>query len=345
MTSEAAARAAGTPGRLLVVARFLLDNVVWVILIAALVAFSLGIRGFASTQNYINIVYHSVFIGILAIGETYCLVAGQMDLSVESMAGFGAIMAAWLAGAGQFTSGLQLDPYLALVVVMALGAAVGVVNAFFVARLHINAFLVTLSTYIIVRGLALFLTEGRGLFSMPPSFRIVDTFQVLGIPLMVFLMIGMYLAFQFVQTNTRFGRHVYVTGGNAAAAQNFGISVHGVLFRVFVLSGVLAAVAGWLITARSDGATPGAATGFLFEVLAAVVIGGVSLQGGKGRLIGVFAGVLLLSAIHSALNMLAVSPFISDVIRGSLVLLAVVLDAAKRALDPYLVVRREGAAT
>jgi len=330
----------GPGDRTILVARFLLDNLVWLILIGAMLVFSLGIDGFASTQNYINIVYHAVFIGILAIAETYCLVSGQMDLSVESVAGFSAILSAYLAGSSRFASGLELDPYLTLLIVLALGAAVGMVNAFFVARLHINAFLVTLSTFIIVRGLALSLTEGKGVTALPDSFRIVDTFQIAGIPLMVFLMIGFYIVFFFVLMNTRFGRHIYVTGGNAAAAQNFGINVRGVLFRVFMLSGMLAALAGWLITARSDGATPAAATGFLFEVLAAAVIGGVSLQGGVGSLVGVFAGVLLLSSIHTALNMTAISPFVSDVVRGALVLAAIVLDSLKRTLDPYLVTRK-----
>jgi ribose transport system permease protein len=226
-------------------------------------------------------------------------------------------------------------------VVLGLGAVVGAVNAFFVARLRINAFLVTLSTYIIVRGLALSLTEGKGVTALPDAFRIVDTFKIAGIPLMVFLMIAFYAIFLFVLVRTRFGRHIYVIGGNATAAQNFGVPVRGTLLRVFMLSGAIAALTGWLITARSDGATPAAATGFLFEVLAAVVIGGVSLTGGVGSLVGVFAGALLLSAIHTALNMMAISPFVSDVVRGGLVLIAIVLDAGKRAIEPYLIAHPE----
>jgi ribose transport system permease protein len=325
-----------TPDRWLVLSRLLLDNVVWLILGTAMLVFSIGINGFASTQNYINIVYHAVFIGILAIAEAQCLLAGQMDLSVESVAGFSAILSAYLAGSSRFASGLHLDPYLTLGIVLALGAIVGVVNAFFVTRLRINAFLVTLSTYIIVRGLALSLTEGKGVTALPDSFRIVDTLRPFGIPFMVILLVALFIGFNFITTSTTFGRHIYATGGNATAAQNFGINVRGVLLRVFILSGILAALTGWLITARSDGATPAAATGFLFEVLAAAVIGGVSLQGGVGSLVGVFAGALLLSAIHTALNMLAISPFVADVIRGGLVLAAIVLDATKRIVDARL---------
>ena len=316
--------------------RLVLDNIVWLILGAAMLIFSIGINGFASPQNYINIVYHAVFIGILAIAEAQCLLAGQMDLSVELVAGFSAILSAYLAGSSRFASGLHLDPFLTLGIVLVLGAIVGVVNAFFVTRLRINAFLVTLSTYIIVRGLALSLTEGKGVTALPDAFRIVDTFRPFGIPFMVVLLVALFVAFHFIMSNTRFGRHIYIVGGNAIAAQNFGINVRGVLVRVFVISGILAAFTGWLITARSDGATPAAATGFLFEVLAAAVIGGVSLQGGIGSLVGVFAGALLLSAIHTALNMMAISPFVADVVRGGLVLGAIVLDAVKRMVDARL---------
>lgn len=337
MASAAAGLVQPSRTRALHVARVGLDNLVWLILILAIVTFSIAIPGFASAQNYVNIVYHAVFIGILAIAETFALVAGVMDLSVESMAGLAAIVAAWLTSSSQFASGLLLNPYLALLVVLGMGAVLGVFNAFFVARLNINAFLVTLSTFIIVRGLALSLTEGRGIASLPPEFAVIDSTRIAGIPLMVYLMVGLYLVFFFGMARTRFGRHVFAIGGNAAAAQNFGIGVHGMLLRVFVLSGILAALAGWLITARSGGASAAAASGFLFETLAAVVIGGVSIQGGRGSLVGVFAGVLLLSAIHSALNMMAISPFVADVVRGSLVLTAVVLDSSKRALDRHLV--------
>jgi ribose transport system permease protein len=326
--------------RRLTVARLLLDNVVWLILVAALVGFSIGIDGFMNPQNYVNILYHSVFIGILAIAETYCLVSGQMDLSIESVAAFSAILAAWLAGSSRYAAGLHLDPYLALLVVVLFGCLVGIVNGLLVARLRINSFLVTLSTFIIVRGLALSLTEGKGVTELPASFRLIDTIQVVGVPLMVYLMVAFYVTFFVILTRTRFGRHVFVIGGNAVAAQNFGINVRGMLVRVFVLSGAIAAVTGWLITARSAGATPNAATGFLFEVLGAVVIGGVSLAGGVGSLVGVFAGVLLFSAIHSALNILAISPFVADVVRGGLVLVAIVLDAVKRMAAPYLLAAR-----
>jgi ribose transport system permease protein len=309
--------------------RRVLDNIVWLILLACVVTFSLTIGGYFSALNFSNIIYHSVFIGLLAIAESFCLISGNMDLSVESVAALSAIFSAWLCGNSAFASGIHANPFLVLFLVMCAGGMVGVINAFFILKLRIQAFLVTLSTYIIVRGAAVLLTGGKGVTQLPESFTWVDTASFLHIPLTVYLMIVLFVVFFVVMEKTRFGKHVFVIGGNLAAAYNFGVKVQRVLFIVFILSGALSALTGWLVTARAAGATATIASGYLFEVLAAVVIGGVSLNGGFGSLIGVFAGVLLLSSMRSALDILAVSPFASDVVRGALVLAAIVLDSLK----------------
>jgi ribose transport system permease protein len=173
------------------------------------------------------------------------------------------------------------------------------------------------------------LTGGKGVTQLPASFTYVDTAHFLGVPLTVYLMLLFYVIFFVILARTQFGKHVFVIGGNVAAAYNFGVKVHRVIFIVFILSGAIAALTGWLIAARAAGASSTIASGFLFEVLAAVVIGGVSLNGGVGSLVGVFAGVLILSSMRSALNILAISPFVTDVIRGGLVLVAIVLDSIK----------------
>jgi ribose transport system permease protein len=310
--------------------RGILDNIVWIILVLLVVIFSSTIDGFFSIRNYINIIYHSVFIGMLAIAESYCLISGNLDLSIESVAGFGAIFSAWLCGTSPFASGLNVNSFVGLLIIISIGALVGLINGFFILRLRIHSFLVTLSTYIIVRGLAVLLTGGKGVSQLPYFFRLVDTIRLFNMPLMVYIMLIFYIFFHFILENTRFGKHLFVIGGNINAAYNFGINVNRVLFRVFILSGIISGFTGWLMAARANGATPAIASGFLFEVLAAVVIGGVSLVGGVGSLVGVFAGVLILSSLHSALNILAISPFITEVVRGGLVLVAIVLDSVKR---------------
>jgi ribose transport system permease protein len=140
------------------------------------------------------------------------------------------------------------------------------------------------------------------------------------------------VVFHVILTRTRFGRYVYLVGGNPTAPFRAGIDVERVLYTVFIMSGVLAALAGWMLAARTNGATPNLGLGMLFEAFAAVVIGGVSLRGGVGRLSGVFAGALLLSAIDTAINVMGLEPYYMQVIRGGLMLLAVLLDSVKTSI-------------
>ena len=199
-------------------------------------------------------------------------------------------------------------------------------------RFRINAFIVTLATFIAIRGLGLVLTGGRSMYGLPDTFRAVATTDVLGLPLLVLILVAAYVLFGILLSRTRFGRYVYLVGGNVIAPFRAGIDVNRVLYTVFILSGVLAAIAGWLLAARTNGATANLGLGMLFEAFAAVVIGGVSLRGGIGQLSGVFAGVLLLSTIDTAINVMGIEPYYMQVIRGGLMLLAVLLDSAKNAI-------------
>ncbi len=307
-----------------------INNIVWIILVVCILGFSFLIDGFFSIGNYLNILRHAVFIGILAIGESYVLMTGNIDLSVEATTALTAMISGWLAASSTYASGLNLNPYLVLIICIVVGAIVGLFNGFFIINLKIHSFLVTLATFFMMKGVAVLITKGRGVSGLPDSFRIVETVKVFGIPLVVFVMIGLFIIFHFVLENTKFGRHIFIIGGNVNAAYNFGINVKGVLYKVFMLSGILAGIAGWLLVARSNGAAYSMGNGLLFQVIAAVVIGGVSLTGGSGRITGVFAGVLILTSIHSALNISSVSPYVTQVVRGALVLFAISLDSLKR---------------
>jgi ribose transport system permease protein len=225
--------------------------------------------------------------------------------------------------------GLQFNAFLTLPLVLAVGALVGFFNGFLTVKLKISAFIVTLAAFIGVRGFALVLSGGRSVYGLPDAFRGVASVELLGVPLLVLLLIATYVLFHFILTRTRFGRYVYLIGGNPLAPFRAGIPVDRILIQIFVISGMLAAFAGWLLAARTNGATANLGMGMLFEAFAAVVIGGVSLQGGVGRLSGVFAGVLLLSSIDTAINVMGMPPHYIQVIRGGLVLAAVLLDSVK----------------
>jgi ribose transport system permease protein len=314
----------------------LLDHLVWLILAVILALFSLTIENFFQLGIFLNILQHATFVGLIAIGLSFCIIAGHMDLSVESVMAFAAMIAAWLAATRGSASGLELAPWLTFLIVLAFGALAGAFNGFLIIRLQINAFIVTLAMFIAIRGLGLVLTGGRSMYGLPDGFRAVATVNLLGLPLLVIILALAYVVFHLFLTRTRFGRHVYLIGGNPTAPFRAGIDVHRVLYIVFILSGVLAAFAGWLLAARTNGATPNLGLGMLFEAFAAVVIGGVSLRGGVGRLSGVFAGVLLLSSIDTAINVMGLDAYYMQVIRGGLMLLAVLLDSAKSTIRRQL---------
>jgi ribose transport system permease protein len=311
---------------------FLLDHLVWAILAVILLVCSVSIEHFFQIGIFINIAQHATFVGLLAVGLSFCIIAGHMDLSIESVMAFAAMLAAWLTASRGSPLGMQVNTWLVLLIVLGFGALIGTINAFLIVRLQINAFIVTLAMYIALRGLGLILTGGRSMYGLPDDFRFVASNDLLGLPLLIWVLVTTYVGFGVILRRSRFGRYVYLVGGNPVAPFRAGIDVPRVLFHVFILSGVLAAFAGWLLAARTNGATPNLGVGMLFEAFAAVVIGGVSLRGGVGALSGVFAGVLLLSTIDTAINVMGLDASYMQVIRGALMLLAVLLDSAKGAV-------------
>lgn len=316
--------------------RWTLDNIVWFILLLVILVFSVGIKGFAQWGIYRNIFYHAVFVGILAIGEALCIMSKEMDLSVESVLGLAAVVTAYLTGASADASGLLLNGFLTLGIVLFMGAVIGLFNGFFIVKLKISSFIITLASYLIFRAVGLVVTKGHGVIRLRPEVVAVARINFGPIPLLVVIMIAVYALFHVVLTRTQFGRHVYLVGDSREASYNAGIRVDKVLFGAFILSGVLSALAGWLLAARTNGSSPGIGMGMLFEAFAAVVIGGVSLRGGVGKLTGVFAGAILLSTISTAVSIVGMPPFYMNIIRGGFIIIAVLIDALISRIRPLL---------
>lgn len=315
----------------------LLDNVVWLILVLIVAIFCASIPGYAQLGIFSNIIEQSTFVGILAVGLSITIIAGQMDLSIESTMALAAMLTATMVSTGQLGWGWSPNPLWlivpgTLVAALCLGVLIGLINGFLVIKLKINAFIATLATYIFLRGAVVAFNGGGAVFGLPQELRSIAIVRLAGIPLLACLTICIFLVFSFILTKTPFGRYLYLVGGNPVAPFRAGIAVKRIAAWSFVLSSVLAAFAGWLLAARTSGATPNLGLGMLFETFAAVVIGGVSLKGGVGRLSGVFAGVLLLSAIRTAINLLSMPPQYTQMIQGALVLSAVLLDAVKTSI-------------
>jgi ribose transport system permease protein len=318
---------------------FVLDNLVWFLLVFVLAIFSLAIPNFFQIGIFANIIEQSTFVGVMAIGLAIVIIAGHMDLSVESVAALTAMVTGILFCTHGIGLGYTLSPEwlivpVSLLLAMCVGGAVGAINGWLVVRLQMNAFIVTLAAYIWVRGLVVAISGGRSAQGLPLRFIGIDT--VAYIPLIAWIAVACFALFTFVMAKTPFGRHVTMIGGNAVATFRAGIKVNKLVVFSFVLAGAIAGVAGWLLAIRTSGATANLGTGMLFNAFAAVVIGGVSLKGGIGQLPGVYAGVLLLSSIHTAINLMGLPAHYTQMILGGLVLAAVLLDTVKLSIRQKL---------
>lgn len=311
-----------------------LDNLVWIMLAIVLTVFSIAIPNFFQIGIFANIIEQSTFVGVMAIGLAIVIIAGNMDLSVESIAALTAMVTGILFCARGIGLGVTLSPeWLVIPVSLALslvvGGIIGWLNGLLVVRLKMNAFIVTLASYIWVRGLVVAISGGRSAQDLAPSLRFMGIQTIAYVPLIAWLAILCFALFSFVMVKTPFGRHVTMIGGNAVATFRAGIKVDRLVLITFVVAGAVAGLAGWLLAIRTSGATANLGVGMLFNAFAAVVIGGVSLKGGIGRLPGVYAGVLLLSSIHTAINLMGLPAHYTQMILGALVLAAVLIDTVK----------------
>lgn len=310
----------------------ILDNLIWLILAIALIVFTVAIPGFLSVQILANVLLYSTFLGVMVIGETLCLLTGNFDLSVESVLAFTAMFAAVLMGTGSPTPGWGISPFIAVPLMLLVGAGIGFLNGISITKLKINPFVVTLATMIIFRGLTIIFTQSQAVVALPDVYSAIATSYVGPISALVIATAFLYLAFHLLITRTLYGRKLFAVGGNRTVSFAFGLNPDRVVILAFVLSGFLAGVAGWFLSARLNAALPGMGEGMTFDVMAAAVIGGISLNGGKGSLVGALGGVLLLGTINTALTVALVSPWWFNVVRGVVIFVAVGLDTLKQRL-------------
>jgi ribose transport system permease protein len=320
---------------------FVLDNLVWFMLLFVLLVFSIFVPNYFQPGIFANIIEASSVLGVMSIGLALVIIAGHMDLSVESVAALAAMAVGIVFCSAGIGIGVQLTPDwlgvpVSLIIALAVGSAIGAFNGLLIVKLKMNAFIVTLASYIWVRGVVLALSGGRSAQDLAPAIRWFGVQRLLGLPLTAWIAITCFVVFSLIMAKSRFGRHLIIIGGNQNAAFRAGIKVDRILITSFVLAGAIAALAGWLLAIRTSGATANLGMGLLFNAFAAVVIGGVSLKGGVGALPGVYAGVLLLSAINTAINLMGLPATSTQVIHGLLVLAAVLLDTLKLSIRQKL---------
>jgi len=297
----------------------------FIALLVIAVGLSIVSPDFLRVDNLLNVMRQSSINALIAFGMTLVILLGGIDLSAGSVLALSSVIIASLLQSGT-------PPVVATLAGIVAGGLMGLVNGLIISKGKVAPFIATLGTMTVLRGLALVMSNGS-----PISDFNSDFFSMLGggyvarlIPIPVVLMLIVFGIFWFVLKKTVFGRHVYATGGNAESAKLSGVKVDRVQLWVYTISGVMAAIAGVVLTSRLNSAQPTAGTGYELDAIAAVVLGGTSLTGGRGWIFGTLVGALLIGVLNNGLNLLDVSSFYQQVIKGGVILLAVLIDRGNK---------------
>ncbi len=294
-------------------------------LLGEIIIFSALSPYFLTANNLLNVSLQVSITSIIAIGMTLVILTGGIDLSVGSLVAFVGVIS---------TSLLKLDTMFSLPIAIFAGLALGTLSGWIagicVTRFRITPFIVTLALMTILRGAAFIYTDARPIWDLPESFSFLGGGRLLGIPFPTIMMVALFIIAHVMLTRTPFGRHIYAVGGNAEAARLAGIRTERVLARVYLLCGILTAISGILLSSRLNSGQPNAGLMYELDVIAAVVVGGTSLQGGRGTIIGTFIGSLLIGVLRNGLNLLDVGSYVQQVIVGVVILLAVMADQIRK---------------
>ncbi|MFB0829194.1 ribose ABC transporter permease [Brevibacillus laterosporus] len=278
---------------------------------------------FLTVSNIFNVLRQVSINALIAFGMTFVILTGGIDLSVGSTLALSSALSAGLMASGG-------DPFLAIVVGLLAGLVMGAFNGILVAKGNVAPFIATLATMTVFRGLTLVYTEGKPITGLPDSFGLVGKSFFLQIPMPVIWMLLSFIALYFILKHTTFGRHVYALGSNEEATRLSGISTTKVKIWVYSISGLFASLAGIILTSRLNSAQPTAGTSYELDAIAAVVLGGTSLSGGKGWIVGTLIGAMIIGVLNNGLNLLNVSSFYQLVAKGAVILIAVLLDRSKK---------------
>jgi putative xylitol transport system permease protein len=287
---------------------------------------------FVTTANFRLILYQISVNGILAIGMTMVIVAGGIDLSVGSVLAFGGMLAASFATGSQGVTPWSGTYAVAIPVAASLlaGAVCGALNGWIVARFRIQSFIATLGMLLAARGFTMSLTGGNPISDLSPSLRWFGTGAAAGVPVPIVILTCVFLCAWVVLDKTVFGRHIYAVGGNEASARTSGIRTRRVKTCVYAISGFLAGLAGIILTAKTGSAQTNAGSSYELDAIAAAVIGGASLSGGIGSVPGTLFGALIMGVMNNSLDILGVESFYQSIVKGVLIVGAVILDASRR---------------
>ena len=279
---------------------------------------------FLKVQNFLNIGVFISVAGTMAAGLTVVMLMGGIDLSQYAVLAAASVTMGMMLQAG-------VNPWLTMVVAVAIGATIGCVNAFAVTKMRIVPIIATIAVQLMVRAIAYIITGGQYIIVTDPVFKTIGYSNFLGIPILIWVLVIINIILAYVLKNTSFGRKVYAVGGNPLASKLSGINVDRMRLIGYIVSGLTAGIAAILSTAQVSAALPTAGSGQEFDVVAAVILGGLHLGGGKGRVVGSFVGVLLLAVLMNGMTLLSVDAYYQIFLKGFVLLIAVYLDQARQA--------------
>jgi L-arabinose transport system permease protein len=299
------------------------DAGMWIVFLILFVGVSIFVPNFFSLINMKGLALSVSMVGMVATTMLFTLAAGHFDLSIESLIACSGVLAAVVINA---TGSVMLGIGAGLLV----GLMVGVFNGVVIAKFKINALITTLATMQIVRGMGYIFSDGKAVGILDEKFFLLGNSQMLGIPTPIWITALCFMVFGFLLNKTIFGRDTLAIGGNQEASRLAGINVDKRLITIFALQGLMASFAGIVLASRMTSGQPATSQGFALEVISACVLGGVSLTGGIGTISGVIVGVLIMGTVQNAMNLLNIEPFYQYVVRGIILLGAVLLDRYKQ---------------
>ncbi len=284
-------------------------------------------RDFLSLTNIFNVIRQVSIISILACGMTFVILTGGIDLSVGSILGLsGALCAGALSAVTSWTGSSFLGIACAILTALIVGTACGFFNGLFITKGSLPPFIVTLATLTLLSGLLLVYTNGAPIRVTDSSYMFIGKGFLFGIPFPIWILVIVYALAFFVLQYTTFGRRVYAIGGNKEASRLSGIDTNKIETYVYALNGFLAGLGGIILTARLGAAQPTAGSGFELDAIAAVILGGTSLSGGQGFVLPTVVGAVILGVLDNILVLMNVNPFVSDIVKGGVILVAVLID-------------------
>jgi len=308
---------------------------IFLIFAVMVVAASIMSPAFLSSINLINIVRQMSVVGLIALGVTGVIVSAGIDLSSGSVVGLTAVVAASLAQDPEYSTpfypGVHVPLIVAVLAACAVGALVGLINGSLVAKTRIPPFIATLGTFTAIRGLALLYTGGRPISDLTDSYNFIGQGAVLGVPVPIIILVIMAVVTHILYAHTKFGKYIYAIGGNEQAARVSGIDAEKYKMLIYVYASFLAGLAGVVVSSRIGSGQPGLGVGYELDAIAAAVIGGTSLSaGGIGTVAGTIVGALIIGVLNNILDLMNVSAYWQQIIKGCIIVGAVILDQLKQ---------------